>query len=560
MKKALLLVLLLLLCPALFGQGIENSLQAQSVQAKITVRGNGSISGKLMNTKAKIEVLSFGDTTNQEVLSLEESLEINGKEIKPTAEIDSLGNRFAVFEVGETGNFSYRIEAVVKTDALFPRLEDFNLAEEITQYGDYLKATDNIESGHESVRTLAFNRFPGQSWLETVAQVTEWTNETIEYDLSFFPGIYPATQVLESRKGVCDEYSVVAAAILRAKGIPARMVNGIAFNSQEQEDGWRNHAWVEAFNPNVGWVPLDPTFGEAGTVDGTHFIRGYSPDPSQSSVSRTTALETVSVEVEEAQAEVEVLSFRNFEQVFSLEAADTVMPANRWHTVEVKARNNMDGTAISWLSLGMPEGFLVQDQRRILVFEEGEEKALEWQVRVEQDLGENQQLVGNYLAAAIGTELKKGLKILPGEKFGEKARLNVADLIPSMNKGTLTVEIFLENLGGQGAVARVSLDSYTQDFEVGAFESRTVKIEVENAQDQEYLVLVEGPGLSFEKRVVVQSGIPIVEEQLPKTQTREKSFLEPVSETLFTLEAGVATAAIIAGIAIAVLLKKLLGH
>ena len=574
MRKAALGLLALLLCTTCLAQSIEekpnqwlsepettieNSLQVQSLRAIVTIKGEGEISGRLGGKPAKIEIQSLGETPGQKILSLEENLEINGKDITPKRRIDSFGNSFALFEINETGHFTYEIEALVETNALFPKLEDFNLNEEITMFHEYKEATENMESNQDGIRTFALNRFQSQSWLESVAEATEWTNENLEYDLSYYPETYPATTVLETKKGVCDEYAVVLGSILRAKGIPARVVNGITFNPRE-EQSWNNHAWIEAYNPSGGWIPIDPTFGEAGTVDGTHIVRGYSPDPSQSSVSKATALQTASIEINETSLGVKVLSFEKFEKAFSLEADKIVMPAKEWHEIETVAKNNLNRIAITWVSLTTPELFTVQDRRKILVFEKGEEKKLSWKVRVEQDLDENEQLVGSYKASAIGTELKRELKVLPSEKFDEEAALKVADLVPTMQEGTLVVEITIENLGPKEAAANVSLDSFNQEFVVGAFERRTVTASVTNAQDKEYLVSVRGPGLEFEKLVTLQDEIPSIASEPPQAGPGPESFIKELSSRLFTIEAAIVAFTAIGAVAIALLLKGLLSR
>ena len=79
---------------------------------------------------------------------------------------------------------------------------------------------------------------------------------------------------LKERKGVCDEFSNLGAAILRARGIPTRMVIGVTFDGIN----WGNHAWIEVLQPDLGWIPSDPTFREAGYVDGTHIKMGSFND------------------------------------------------------------------------------------------------------------------------------------------------------------------------------------------------------------------------------------------------------------------------------------------
>lgn len=64
---------------------------------------------------------------------------------------------------------------------------------------------------------------------------------------------------------VCLEYADLLVALLRSQGIPARMPIGYAYSgglkaSPAVADSL--HAWVEAYVPGIGWMTLDPTWGE----------------------------------------------------------------------------------------------------------------------------------------------------------------------------------------------------------------------------------------------------------------------------------------------------------
>lgn len=71
--------------------------------------------------------------------------------------------------------------------------------------------------------------------------------------------------LFEARTGFCEQFASAAAVLLRAAGIPTRLVTGFS-NGSPTADGRElraanAHAWVEVWYPGVGWVASDPTAG-----------------------------------------------------------------------------------------------------------------------------------------------------------------------------------------------------------------------------------------------------------------------------------------------------------
>ncbi|MGY1679458.1 transglutaminaseTgpA domain-containing protein [Geodermatophilus sp. SYSU D01176] len=87
-----------------------------------------------------------------------------------------------------------------------------------------------------------------------------------EYSLSTAPGTGSddLADFLRLRQGYCEQYAGAMAALVRAAGVPARVVLGYTPGTA-QPDGSRlvtsddAHAWVEVYFDDLGWVPYDPT-------------------------------------------------------------------------------------------------------------------------------------------------------------------------------------------------------------------------------------------------------------------------------------------------------------
>ena len=63
------------------------------------------------------------------------------------------------------------------------------------------------------------------------------------------------SEVLTSRRGVCQDFAHLLIGLCRALKIPARYVSGYLATEQASA----THAWVEVFIPGHGWRGLDPT-------------------------------------------------------------------------------------------------------------------------------------------------------------------------------------------------------------------------------------------------------------------------------------------------------------
>ena len=74
----------------------------------------------------------------------------------------------------------------------------------------------------------------------------------------------PLADVLDARRGVCQDFAHLMIGMLRAFGLPARYVSGYLLTlpppGQDRLLGAdASHAWVSAWCPPLGWVDFDPT-------------------------------------------------------------------------------------------------------------------------------------------------------------------------------------------------------------------------------------------------------------------------------------------------------------
>jgi len=98
-----------------------------------------------------------------------------------------------------------------------------------------------------------------------------------------YTAMFDATRCWINKTGVCDEFANVLCGMLRINGIPARPVAGFVHevNAAGLDADVRyagGHAWAEFYMPEVGWVPLDPTWGMNGArvnIDKFYSLTGH---------------------------------------------------------------------------------------------------------------------------------------------------------------------------------------------------------------------------------------------------------------------------------------------
>ena len=68
-------------------------------------------------------------------------------------------------------------------------------------------------------------------------------------------------EVLDTKRGVCQDFAHLMIALCRALGLPARYVSGYLYNGpgSHLRGAQASHAWCEVFIPGRGWYGLDPT-------------------------------------------------------------------------------------------------------------------------------------------------------------------------------------------------------------------------------------------------------------------------------------------------------------
>ena len=107
--------------------------------------------------------------------------------------------------------------------------------------------------------------FPaGRNLLEAVLDLTARIHRDFKFDSTATTVATPLAQMLEQRRGVCQDFAHLQIACLRSQGLPARYVSGyletVPPPGQPKLFGAdASHAWASFFCPGLGWIDVDPT-------------------------------------------------------------------------------------------------------------------------------------------------------------------------------------------------------------------------------------------------------------------------------------------------------------
>jgi len=211
----------------------------------------------------------------QKPLDTKVSIEPDGKIIYYTDRFANKNARIKMTESHYVSNF--KVISTVETspykvtvnDDLKLPLEKSTIPSDV---GIYLNASTLINP--ELIRHRAPDILEHVKTLkEALTVLTEWVTKNIEYTPLSTTTQTKARESLALGVGVCQDKSHILIGFLRSLGIPARYISGVLVDTPGA-----THAWTEAYWPNVGWIPLDPTHNRSFDLENYYVKYGHGRD------------------------------------------------------------------------------------------------------------------------------------------------------------------------------------------------------------------------------------------------------------------------------------------
>lgn len=114
---------------------------------------------------------------------------------------------------------------------------------------------------------------------ENAQKIYNYIISTLNYNFEIGESTYiersGAKKAINESSVACMEYTDLFIALARSMGIPAREINGYAYAEDTRktplsislDGGDVLHAWAEYYDPNFGWIGIDPTWGSTSGND-----------------------------------------------------------------------------------------------------------------------------------------------------------------------------------------------------------------------------------------------------------------------------------------------------
>ncbi|KNZ30718.1 MAG: hypothetical protein AD742_21175 [Methylibium sp. NZG] len=210
---------------------------------------------------------------------LSHALQIDPKPDARHDTLDSFGNHVTHFGLhGAHRQLSVRMQCVVEV-APRPRAAGSGPGVTLRSVRELLRAEPTLDDLNpvrlaeptplvpftEAARRYAATSLaPERDWLEAVSALMHSIHADFEFDATATTVTTSVDEVLQHRRGVCQDFAHLMLACLRGHGLPARYVSGYLLTDpapgQPRMLGVdASHAWVAAYVPHLGWVEFDPT-------------------------------------------------------------------------------------------------------------------------------------------------------------------------------------------------------------------------------------------------------------------------------------------------------------
>lgn len=152
--------------------------------------------------------------------------------------------------------------AQVRQQIMSPQDKETLLACEYILASPFIRFTDNLTEQLIKFAKPLFN--DNQVFLSAVDALNSKIFHEFKFDSQFSSISTPLQEIFLKRRGVCQDFSHIAIACLRALGFPVKYISGYIETipppgKKKLFGADASHAWFSVYVPQHGWFDFDPT-------------------------------------------------------------------------------------------------------------------------------------------------------------------------------------------------------------------------------------------------------------------------------------------------------------
>jgi hypothetical protein len=217
----------------------------------------------------KLQTIRLGQRINADVHALQGvvyRITVNGKDVDP-AKVIKQDDRQSIKNLHDR-SFELHVDA---------RRSPRSLDKEAEPAAEFIKSNYFINSDDENVKKLAATAVGNlkDKW-EKARAIEAWVRANMK-SVDYTEAMATADHVAKTLSGDCSEYSMLAAAMCRAQGIPSRTAIGLVYVDSKAFGGpaLAFHMWTEVYIKGQ-WLAIDATLGKGSVGPGHIKITDHS--------------------------------------------------------------------------------------------------------------------------------------------------------------------------------------------------------------------------------------------------------------------------------------------
>lgn len=244
---------------------------------------------QILNFQLSYKLENESSIANYQEIALPPSIkgiqQIKYDSIEPLPErvyIDTDGNMMALYKVAANSQLEIKASGSVRIAGKQINPEFGGKFEDINDnFKVYLREQPFWETTSDPIKRIANELYdPNLNVTQNAQKVYNYVVNELEYNFDINSTVEISRNgalktIVEPGPVACMEFTDLFIAIARSQGIPARELNGYALTTESNltplsislKSGDLLHSWAEFYDPNYGWIQIDPTWGNTSKID-----------------------------------------------------------------------------------------------------------------------------------------------------------------------------------------------------------------------------------------------------------------------------------------------------